>query len=47
MSDDEIRKILIDQKRRERRAQALREYAEGIVAFTSMVAICFLLSVIG
>lgn len=47
MSDNEVRKILIEQKRRERRAQALRDYAEGIIAFTSMMAICFLLSVIG
>lgn len=47
MSDNEIRKILIEQKRRERRKQALCEYAEGIIAFMSMGAICFMLAVIG
>jgi hypothetical protein len=47
MSDNEIRKILIEEKKKERRVQALRDYAEGIIAFTSMMAICFMLAVIG
>ena len=47
MSDNEIRKILIEEKKKERRVQALRDYAEGIIAFTSMMVICFLLSIIG
>ncbi len=47
MSDDEIRKILIEKKKKELRAQALREHAEGLIAFLSMAVICFMLSVIG
>ena len=47
MSDNEIRQILIEEKKKERRAQALREHAEGYIAFLSLAAICFLLSVIG
>lgn len=47
MSDNEIRKILIEEKKKERRVQALRDYAEGFVAFLSLAAICFLLSFAG
>ena len=49
MSDNEIREILIERKRRERREEKLREYEaciDGIVAFTSLFFICFMISVI-
>ena len=50
MSDNEIRQILIERKRREREMEKLRECkacVEGIVAFASLFFICFMISVIG
>lgn len=50
MSDNEIRRILIERKRQEakkkRREDAL-EIAGDIVAWLGLFAICFMLSVIG
>ena len=50
MSDNEIRQILIERKRRERREEQLRAYKEcvdGIVGFASLFIICFMIAVIG
>lgn len=50
MSDNEVRKILIERKRQDekmkRRADAL-EIAGDIVAWVGLLAICFMLLVIG
>ena len=51
MSDNEIRKILIERKREERkrmkrRAEAL-EAAENLIGWASLFGICFMLSGIG
>lgn len=47
MSDSEIRKILIEEKKRECRREALRDYAEGFIGFASLFALCFLLTIAG
>ena len=51
MSDNEIRQILIERKRQERkqikRRAMLLEVAEGLIGWASLFGICFMLSVIG
>lgn len=50
MSDEQIRKILIERKRQERRKQnreAILEIVEGVVGWSSLFFIGFMLSVIG
>lgn len=51
MSDSEIRRILADRKREERRKMKRRammlEVADGIVGWSCLIAICFMLSGIG
>lgn len=50
MSDNEIRKVLAERKRQERkeerRAEAL-EVAESLIGWASLFGVCFMLSVIG
>lgn len=50
MSDNEIRKILIERKRQERKAQRRAEILEtagDMLGWASLFGICFMLSVIG
>ena len=50
MSDNEIRKILIEEKRREKQMQRraeLADYAAGFLGFGGIAVICFMLSIIG
>lgn len=51
MSDNEIREILRERKKQERKKQQdrelIRELTEGIVGWGSLFFICFMLSVIG
>lgn len=50
MSDNEIREILIERKKmqmRQERLDGLRDAAEGIIGFASLLILCFLISVIG
>ena len=51
MSDNEIRQILIEKKRLERKKQQdrelIRELAENIIGWGSLFIICFMLTVIG
>lgn len=50
MSDEQIREILAERKRKERRRQnreAILEIVEGVVGWSSLFFICFMLSVIG
>ena len=47
MSDNEIRKILAERKRKERRAEELRDHIEGFMGFASLFWLCFMMSVIG
>lgn len=51
MSDNEIRKILAEKKREERRKMKRRvmmlEVTDGIVGWSCLIAICFMLSGIG
>ena len=44
MSDNEIRKILAERKRKERRREALRDHIEGFISFTSLIWLLFLMS---
>ena len=46
MSDNEIRKILIEQKKKERRYQDIRARAEGVAGFISLILMCLMLTVI-
>jgi len=47
MSDNEIREILIERKKKQERLDGLRDAAEGIIGFASLLILCFLISVIG
>ena len=50
MSDEHIRQILIQKKRRQRRIaniKAIAEFAGTILAWAGLFFICFMLSVIG
>lgn len=47
MSDKEIRKILIEKKKREYRYQEMKAFAEGVVGFSSLFLICLMMAVIG
>ena len=49
MTDNEIRKILIDRKRAARKAERreeLRDSIEGFAGFACLTFICFMLSVV-
>lgn len=49
MSDEQIRQILIERKRAERkeeRREEIRDCIEGLAGFGSLMIICFMLSVI-
>lgn len=45
MSDEEIRKILIERKRKAARREELRDCLDGFVGFGSILFIGFMLSV--
>ena len=50
MSDNEIREILRERKRKQRRAEkraAVLEAAGGALAWSSLIFACFMMSVIG
>ena len=50
MSDNEIRKILAERKRQERKMEkraAIIEMAGDLIGWASLLGICFMLSVIG
>ena len=50
MTDEQIRQILIDEKRKERKMQRraeVLEMIEGIIGWSSLFVIGFMLSVIG
>lgn len=50
MSDNEIREILIERKRRQRkqeRMNELKDAAEGFIGFACLIALCFMIAVIG
>jgi len=50
VSDNEIREILIERKKRQRKQERLyelRDAAEGIIGFASLLILCFLIAVIG
>lgn len=50
MSDNEIREILVQRKRKARRAarrEEIRDCIEGFIGFGGLMFICFMLSVIG
>lgn len=47
MSDNEIREILIERKRRQRKQERLYELkdaAEGFIGFASLIILCFLIA---
>lgn len=50
MSDNEIRRVLIERKRQERKEERKAEIldvVEGFIGWASLFGICFMLSVIG
>ena len=47
ISDNEIKKILIEKKKKERQREDLHEFAAGFAGFCSMIIICFMLTLIG
>lgn len=50
MSDNEIRRILVEKKRKERQMQRraeIIEAAQDVAAWGSLFMLCFMLSVIG
>lgn len=50
MSDEQIREILIERKKEARRRAnraAILEAVGGLLGWSSLIAICFMLSVIG
>ena len=50
MSDNEIREILIERKRRQRKQERLYELkdaVEGFIGFACLITICFMITVIG
>lgn len=50
MSDNEIREILIERKkmqRRQERLDGLRDAAEGFIGFACLFILCFMIAVIG
>lgn len=50
MSDNEIRRVLTERKRQERKEERraeILEMAEGFIGWASLFGICFMLSVIG
>ena len=50
MSDNEIREILIERKKRQRKQErlyALKDAAEGFIGFACLFILCFMIAVIG
>ena len=47
MSDNEIRKILAERKRRERMNEILRDYIEGFVGFASLAMLALMFAIMG
>ena len=47
MSDNEIRKILIEEKKKELRYEQTRNIIEGAACFISLIGMCFMLALIG
>lgn len=47
MSDEQIRKILIEKKKKQIRYEEARAMLEGAVGFACLLITCFMLAVIG